>query len=281
MGRAAVYASHNSGKPSRACEPGRRNDLIRVKQKLKWWLEKWLGGLVPYQMAVGGYRYYRAGRENVYPPESFLHFGKNVRIEIGVAITAPERLHLEDNVGLSQGVQINAVGGCHIGRASQIAGETIILTVDHQYTEGESLPYDRVRLVKPVIVEDYVWVGARALIAPGVRIGEGAIVAMGSVVLQDIPPLAIAAGNPAQVLTYRPKAEFDRAKTAGSCIDPYQELPLLKVPPMTKRKFKNDLGRLGFDVSNGQEYFQYDKCQKLSQRLVPVKGPESPRASTP
>jgi acetyltransferase-like isoleucine patch superfamily enzyme len=252
-----------------------------VKDKLKAWLEKWLRGFIPYQIAVGGYRYYRTGRENIYPPESFLHYGKNVRIELGVAITAPERLHLGDNVGLSQRVQINAVGGCHIGRACQIAAETIILTVDHQYTEGEALPYDRVRFVKPVIVEDYVWVGARVLIAPGVRIGEGAIIGMGSVVLQDIPPLALVAGNPAQVLTYRPKAEFDRAKAAGEDIDPYKEVPLLKVPPITKRKFKNELGRLGFDVSNGQDYFQYDKCQELSQRLVPVKGPSATSGDHP
>ena len=240
---------------------------------MKHWLEKWFGNFVPYQILAGGYRYFRTGRENPYPPESFRHYGKNIRIEAGVSITAPERLSLGDNVGLSQRCLINAVGGCHIGRACQIATETVILTVDHQYTEGESLPYDRVRLVKPVIIEDYVWIGARALIAPGVRIGEGAIIGMGSVVFEDVPPLAIAIGNPARVLTYRPKAEFDRAKASGADIDPYKEVPLLKVPPMTKRKFKNEICDLGFDVSNGQEYFLYDKRQELSQRLVPVKGP--------
>ena len=111
---------------------------------------------------------------------------------------APERLSLGDNVGISPWTQINAVGGCYIGRACQIAAETVILTVDHQYTEGEALPVDRVRLIKPVIIEDYVWVGLRVLIAPGVRIGEGAIIGMGSVVVQDAPPLAVVAGNPAE-----------------------------------------------------------------------------------
>ena len=96
---------------------------------------------------------------------------------------------------------------------------------------------------------------------------------MGSVVVQDIPPLAIVSGNPAQVLTYRSKEDFDRLKAARADIDPYKEVPLLKVPPITKRKFKNEMGRLGFDLSNGQEYFSYDKRQKLGQRLVPVKGP--------
>jgi len=244
-----------------------------VKHTLKWWLEKWLAGFAPYQICVGGYRYYRAGRENNYAPERFLHLGKNVRIEAGVAIAAPERLYLGDNVGLSQRCYINAVGGCHIGRACQIAMETMILTTDHQYTGGEALPYDFLRLVKPVYIEDYVWVGARVCIAPGVRIGTGAIVGMGSVVMQDVPPLAIVSGNPAQVLTYRSQAEFDRAKAAGADINPFDELPLLKVPPITKRKFKNELAGFGFDLANGHEYFHYDKFSASRQKLVPVKGP--------
>ena len=121
--------------------------------------------------------------------------------------------------------------------------------------------------------------GARVLVVPGVRIGEGAIIGMGSVVVQDVPPLAIVSGNPAQVLTYRSKADFDRLKAAGADIDPYQEVPLLKVPPITKRKFKNEIRELGFDLSNGQEYFHYDKRRELGQRLVPVKSPVTPEAT--
>ena len=93
---------------------------------------------------------------------------------------------------------------------------------------------------------------------------------MGSIVVQDVPPLAIVIGNPAQVVTYRSKPEFDRAKAAGADIDPYKELPLLKVPPITKRKFKNELSKFGFDLSNGHEYFRYDKFRPLRERLVPV-----------
>jgi len=44
--------------------------------------------------AMGGYRYYRATQEAFYQPDDFLHRGKNVRIEAGVSITAPERLYL-------------------------------------------------------------------------------------------------------------------------------------------------------------------------------------------
>lgn len=215
-------------------------------------------------------QYYKYITPNYYKPEEFRHYGKNVKIDGGVSITAPERMFIGDNVGISQGCQINALGGCHVGRASQIAADTLILTIDHQYTDRESLPYDSMRLIKPVYIEDYVWVGARSVIMPGVRIGEGAIVAMATVVFQDVPPLAIVAGNPAKVLMYRSKVDFEAAKTSGRLVDPYQELPMLKIPPFTKRKYKNELADLGFDVSGGHEYFRYDKFRPVGQRFSPV-----------
>ncbi|KKP40257.1 MAG: nucleotide-diphospho-sugar transferase domain-containing protein [Candidatus Peregrinibacteria bacterium GW2011_GWC2_33_13] len=50
---------------------------------------------------------------------------------------------------------------------------------------------------KPVIIEDDVWIGAKAIILPGVRIGEGAIIGAGSVVTKDVKPYTFVAGNPA------------------------------------------------------------------------------------
>lgn len=54
-----------------------------------------------------------------------------------------------------------------------------------------------------VIIEDDVWVGTRAIILKGAKIGRGAIIGAGSVVTREIPPYAIAAGSPAKVLKYR------------------------------------------------------------------------------
>lgn len=241
-----------------------------MKGGLKRWLEKNFSNFPLYQMAAGGRRYYRDNRENAYDPKEFLHYGKNVRIESGVEIAAPERLYIGDNVGISPRCIISAVGGCHIGQGCQIGLETIIFTIEHQYTAGESLPYDPVRLVKPVYIEDYVWMGLRVCIAPGVRVGEGAILGLGSVVLQDVPPLAIVAGNPAQILTYRSKPDYERLKSEGKAIDPYKELPFLKVPPITKRKYRNEIAALGFDLSAGHDCFLYDKFLPRGKRLVPV-----------
>lgn len=53
---------------------------------------------------------------------------------------------------------------------------------------------------KEIIIEDNVWVGANCIILPGVRIGYGSVIAAGSVVVKDIPPMSVAGGNPAKVI---------------------------------------------------------------------------------
>lgn len=53
---------------------------------------------------------------------------------------------------------------------------------------------------KPIVIHDNVWIGMNALILKGVTIGEGAIVAAGSVVTKDVPPFTVVGGNPAVVI---------------------------------------------------------------------------------
>jgi acetyltransferase-like isoleucine patch superfamily enzyme/acyl carrier protein len=54
--------------------------------------------------------------------------------------------------------------------------------------------------VRPIKIEDNVWVGSHSIVFPGVTIGEGSVVAAGSVVTSDVPPYMIVAGNPARVI---------------------------------------------------------------------------------
>ena len=65
----------------------------------------------------------------------------------------------------------------------------------------------------PITVGDNVWIGAKACLLPGVTVGEGAVVGAGSVVVRDVPPGVVAAGNPCRVL--RPVTEADRVLFDG------------------------------------------------------------------
>lgn len=54
----------------------------------------------------------------------------------------------------------------------------------------------------PIVIGDYAFIGARSIVQKGVTIGEKSIVAAGSVVIKDVPPLCIVGGNPAKVIKY-------------------------------------------------------------------------------
>ena len=71
------------------------------------------------------------------------------------------------------------------------------------------------RFYKDVTIDDFVWLGSRVTILPGTKIGEGAIIQAGSVVHGEIPPYAIAGGNPAKVFKYRDIEHFKKLKAEG------------------------------------------------------------------
>lgn len=66
--------------------------------------------------------------------------------------------------------------------------------------EGDTLPFRVGSYALPITVGNYAWIGAGAIIMPGVTIGEGAVVGAGSVVTRDVPARMIVVGNPARIL---------------------------------------------------------------------------------
>lgn len=85
-----------------------------------------------------------------------------------------------------------------IGNHVAIAPEVCILAAGHDHKK-RSLP----DTAASITVGDYTWIGARSIILQGVTIGEGAVIAAGSVVSRDVPPYSIAAGIPAKVIKKR------------------------------------------------------------------------------
>ncbi len=85
----------------------------------------------------------------------------------------------------------------------QFITDTHPVPPEHRFLPPEPdspIPYSLVNLAYPISVEDRAWIGAGAIIMPGVTIGEGAMVAAGSVVTRDGPPRMVVAGNPARIL---------------------------------------------------------------------------------
>ena len=101
----------------------------------------------------------------------------------------------------------------HIGSFVSVAQDvTFVINAEHYLNHISTYPF-KVKALKcaesesfskgDIIVDDDVWIGYGATILSGVHIGQGAVVAAGAVVAEDIPPYAIAGGVPARVIKYR------------------------------------------------------------------------------
>ena len=112
------------------------------------------------------------------------------------------------------GIQCIGGGRIYIGDYFHSGVECMIITQNHQY-EGEEIPYDSSFIYKTVRIGNCVWFGNRVTVIGNVTIGEGAIIAAGSVVCKDVPPLAIVGGNPAKVIKYRDKDHYFKLKAEG------------------------------------------------------------------
>lgn len=140
------------------------------------------------------------------------HLGKNVVVQRGTSISGGRQAKIGNNSYIGRDCFLRCSGGLSIGEGVFLGPRIIIITSNHNYDTGQTLPYDHHSIKKPVVIEDYVWIGAGACIVPGVTIREGAVVAMGAVVTKDVPRLAVVGGNPAIVLKYRDSSHYEELK---------------------------------------------------------------------
>lgn len=115
-------------------------------------------------------------------------------------ITIPWKLTLHDGACVGDRASLYSLGEIQLGARSTIAQEAYLCTGTHDFTRA-TCPL----LIGRIIVGEDAFVGARAFIMPGVKIGARAIVGACSVVTHDVPDDMIAAGNPCKVTRDRPR----------------------------------------------------------------------------
>lgn len=98
----------------------------------------------------------------------------------------------------------NSLGGLEIGNHVDIASEVMIWTSQHDIHSDDFAPIEA-----KVIIEDYVFIGPRAIILPGVKISKGAVIAAGAVVTKDVPEMTIVGGVPAEKISMRKASKLD------------------------------------------------------------------------
>jgi acetyltransferase-like isoleucine patch superfamily enzyme len=110
----------------------------------------------------------------------------------------PSGVRIGDYCNIGNNAFLDGRGSLTIGNRVATGAEVMIYTLQHDI---DSPTFDTTG--GPVIIEDYVYIGPRAIILPNVRIGTGAVVAAGAVVAKDVPAFAIVGGVPAQFIRER------------------------------------------------------------------------------
>lgn len=126
------------------------------------------------------------GTDCVVYPTARIYNGRHVR--------------LGSHVTINDFVHIWGLGGVTIGNDCMIASHCAIIAQTHDVSAlRKGLKYrETMETDRPVMIGDNVWIGAAAVILPGVTIGNDSIVAAGAVVSRDVPPRTLVAGVPAR-----------------------------------------------------------------------------------
>lgn len=107
-------------------------------------------------------------------------------------------LTIGENSVINANCRIDSRGELEIGSNVSISEEVVVLTADHDMDTPDFKGRNR-----KVVIKNYVWIGTRAMILPGIKIGKGAVVAAGAVVTKDVEPFHVVAGIPAKFIRIR------------------------------------------------------------------------------
>lgn len=129
--------------------------------------------------------------------------GRNIKIWRDVWIDDYRKLVIGDNVSIGKSAMLQCIGRIHIGNNVMIAHGSQLVSAGHHIPQaGEAMRYSGLDIA-PIIIEDDAWIGAGAIILPGVTIGAGAVVAAGAVVTKTVDPNTIVGGIPAVLIHLR------------------------------------------------------------------------------
>ena len=158
--------------------------------------------------------------------------GRGARLERVALLTNPHRIFLGDRVAVAHGARLEAFthhrrhaydGAIRIGdgtsiqphvklaaAAEMVIGRDVLMGTrvfitdhDHDFADPDVHVGEQALRVRPVRIEDFVWLGENVVVLKGVTVGHHAVVGANSVVTRDLPPFAVAAGVPARVLRVR------------------------------------------------------------------------------
>lgn len=128
---------------------------------------------------------------------------KGNEIHHSVVLPEEDRLDLGSYIYIGPSTFLDGKGNIRIGDGTVISSQVCILSSSHVLGEGDVLPYGIESKVQSVVIGKGCWIGIRAILMPGIALGDGVVVGAGSVVTKSFPNGSIIAGNPAKLIGRR------------------------------------------------------------------------------
>lgn len=135
---------------------------------------------------------------------SGIKIGKGSTIHTGAKFYDPSNIIIGDDTIIGEDAVLDGRDKIIIGNHVDIASQVMIYNSEHDINSKDFKAVNG-----SVIIEDYCFIGPRAIILPGVKIGKGAVVAAGAVVTKDIAPYAIVGGVPAKIIGERKQKQLN------------------------------------------------------------------------
>lgn len=163
------------------------------KRTFKYWGK---GALLGYSPSLYGQKYITVGDGTTFLP--------SIRLSANFVEGTEPKIKIGKNCQFGRYTHITAIRNIEIG--DNVLTGSFVLITDNAHGSSSKRQLNLNPLDRPlvstgkVVIENNVWIGERAIILPGVKIGSGAIIAANAVVTKDVPAMCIAAGIPAKVV---------------------------------------------------------------------------------
>jgi len=175
-----------------------KETLLKILNRIyNWWLDfelmilRWAGHVPIHSFRRLVYRL--AG----------IKIGRDSVIHMWTSFFQPKKITIGEGTIIGDHCFLDGRAPLKIGSHVDVASQVLIYNSEHDIESEDFHPIE-----KPVEIGDYVFIGPRAIILPGVKIGQGAVVAAGAVVTKDVPAGKIVGGVPAEIIGQRKSKEY-------------------------------------------------------------------------
>jgi acetyltransferase-like isoleucine patch superfamily enzyme len=160
-----------------------------------WWIRYYTA---EFLMMLAGYIPMHSARMFLYRRVFGMTIGEETSIHCRCRFYNPRDIKVGCYTAINNDVLLDGRSGLQIGSSVSISELVVILTLEHDLDHPEFATVGG-----RVTIEDFVFIGTRAIILPGVTLGKGCAVGAGAVVTRNVEPYAIVAGNPARFVRFR------------------------------------------------------------------------------